>query len=120
MKLCSDATEEDATEEDETEEDATEEDATEEDATEEDATEEDATEEDSTEEDATHLPSFCKLFFPPLKTEQQFKFFLEFVIGGLPLTRRELSLISGLEYLRARLKPEESICQLFSLKICDL
>ena len=46
-------------------------------------------------------------------------FVLEFVIWGLPLTRRGLSLISGLGYLRARLKPEESICQLLSLKICD-
>ena len=45
--------------------------------------------------------------------------FSRFVIWRLLLTRRRVSLISELGYLRPRLKPEESICQLFSLKICD-
>ena len=36
-----------------------------------------------------------------------------------PLTRHGLPLISGAGYLRAPLKPEESICQLLSKKICD-
>ena len=42
-----------------------------------------------------------------------------FSISSLPPTRLWLSLISAVEYLRARLKSEESICQLLSLKICD-
>ena len=67
---------------------------------------------------AEKLNNYCKY---PQYTWMKINIFggIVFSISSLPPTRLWLSLISAVEYLRARLKSEESICQLLSLKICD-